>query len=220
MSDQVKQMENALELIQASAVADPIRAKLMRDFAAVSQRINEYAASAANLEVNDEETARQGAHLERAIMDDIAAIKSHEVLEKIIAGLHTLHRTWTGIRGRFIEPLEEARGVVRRKVIAWTQAEREKIEAERRRLQELANARAAETGTPAAKVDLPVPAAPIRTSRVWQAAVADEDAFFQALAKEPGLRGFVKIELTKLARAKAANQTLEIKGIDFQQIIR
>lgn len=69
-------------------------------------------------------------------------------------------------------------------------------------------------------VTVKAPKSDLRTAKAWVVKNIDPDAFFRALASRPDLRGYVEINQTRLARAKAANPSAEIPGVVFEQIIR
>jgi hypothetical protein len=122
-------------------VADTIRAALIRDLGPVQERIPEYLLCVKTPVTNQPEADR-AALVCSDIAADIKLVKEHEVLSKITAGLHNLHRKWTGLVGEFVFPMDQARRQIKSNILAWEQAEREKAEAEQRRLQALADEQA------------------------------------------------------------------------------
>jgi hypothetical protein len=224
-------------------VSDSIRSVLVRDLAPVAERLARYE-GAALAPVLNKSDADGAAALCEQIAQDIKSVKGHEVLSKITAGLHGLHRRWTGLVNEFVNPMEAARRQIKSNILKWETAEREKAEAEQRRLQAIADEQARrererleklaeQRKTPevkeayreqAAQVQAPViqvaaPVVNIRRQKRWVVKAIDEAAFFAAAAQDKNLRGYVDINNNRLARAKAANPTLEISGITFDQVV-
>ena len=99
--------------------------------------------------------------------------------------------------------------------------ERERLEklAEQRKTPEVKEAyreQAAQVQAPVIQVAAPV--VNIRRQKRWVVKAIDEAAFFAALAQDKNLRGYVDINNNRLARAKAANPSMEIAGVEFSQI--
>lgn len=224
-------------------VSDSIRSVLVRDLAPVAERLAHYE-EAALMPVVNRQDAEQAALVCEEIAVDIKAVKGHEVLSKITSGLHQLHRRWTGLVGDFVTPMDTAKRAIKQNILKWENDERKKAEAEQRRLQAIADEQARrererleklaeQRKTPevkeayreqAAQVAAPVinvaaPVTNIRRSKRWTVKAVDEAAFYAALAQDKNLRGYVDINNNRLARAKAANPTLEISGITFDQVV-
>lgn len=224
-------------------VSDGIRETLVRDLGPVAERLARYEGAALQ-PVKTREDAEAAAVVCKEISTDIKAVKGHDVLSKITGGLHTLHRKWTGLVGEFITPMDTAKRKIKQNILKWENDERKKAEAEQRRLQAIAdeNARrererleklAEQRKTPevkeayreqAAQVAAPVinvagSVTNIRRAKRWTVKAVDEAAFYAALAQDKNLRGYVDINNNRLARAKAANPTLEISGITFDQVV-
>ena len=223
-------------------VADGIRAALVRDLGPVADRLARYE-GAALVPVSNKQDADGAAVLCEQIAQDIKAVKGHEVLSKITAGLHGLHRRWTGLVNEFVTPMDTARRQIKDNILKWETAEREKAEAEQRRLQAIADETARrererleklaeQRKTPevkeayleqAAQVQAPVirvaaPVVNIRRQKRWVVKAVDESAFFAAAGQDKNLRGYAEIDKNRLARAKAANPGMEVAGITFEQI--
>lgn len=223
-------------------VSDGIRETLVRDLQPIAARLEEYA-QAAQMPIESPSGAEAGALVCKRIADDIKAVKGHDVLSKITSGLHQLHRKWTGVVGEFVTPMDAARRQIKSNVLKWEHAEREKAEAEQRRLQAIADEaarkererlekqaakykteerreavleQAAQVAAPVINVAAPV--TNIRRSKRWTVKAVDEAAFYAALAQDKNLRGYVEIDRNRLARAKAANTSTEIAGVEFSQI--
>ena len=223
-------------------VSDSIRAVLVRDLGPVQERISEYL-RCMKAPVTNQAEADRAALVCADIATDIKAVKEHEILSKITAGLHTLHRRWTGLVNDFVTPMEAARRQIKSNILKWETAEREKAEAEQRRLQALADEQArkererlekqaakmkteerrealleqaAAVAAPVIQVSAPVTG--IRRQKRWTVKEVDEAAFFAALAQDKNLRGYVEIDRNRLARGKAANPGMEVAGITFEQI--
>jgi hypothetical protein len=216
----------------------------VRDLTPVIGRWAEYDAVAAK-PVSNKADADAAAVVCNKIADDIRAVKSHEVLSKITSGLHTLHRRWTGLVGEFVNPMDAARRQIKTNILKWEDAERQKAEAEQRRLQVIAdeNARkererleklAEQRKSPALKeayreqaaqvvapvINIEAQRTSIRRAKAWKIMEIDDSVFFGALAQDKNLRGYVEINKTRLERAKAANPTMNIPGVVFDQVIR
>jgi hypothetical protein len=248
-SEQVEQaelveIEKAVEACNAVAVPDPVRVALVRDLKPIANRLAQYSAATA-MTVANKEQADEAAQVCTAIAADIATVKQHEVLSKITDGLHQLHRRFTGLRDLFVAPMEFNRRTLKAKVVAWQEEERRKAEELTRKLQAEANAKAAKEReamlkkaaalkTPekaeairqqaaaviAPTIHIEAPKSGLRVSKAWTVKNIDLDGFYAALATRPDLRGFVEINNTRLARAKAANPNMEVPGVVFDLITR
>jgi len=223
-------------------VSDSIRAALVRDLGPVQERISEYLLCM-KAPVTNQAEADRAALVCADIATDIKAVKEHEILSKITAGLHGLHRRWTGLVNEFVTPMDMARRQIKERILTWERGEREKAEAEQRRLQALADEQArkererlekqaakmkteerrealleqaASVAAPVIQVSAPVTG--IRRQKRWTVKAVDEAAFFAALAQDKNLRGYVEIDKARLARGKAANPGMEVAGITFEQI--
>ena len=69
-------------------------------------------------------------------------------------------------------------------------------------------------------VHVEAPKSGLRVSRAWTVGNVNEAEFYAALVHNPGLRGFVEINRTRLARAKAANPSMTCPGVEFKQTTR
>ena len=239
------EIERAVEACNAVAIPDPIRVALVRDLVPVANRLVGYSDVAKSLEVLNQNTADQATVICNDIAADIKAVKDHEVLSRTTDGLHKLHRQWTGLRDLFVAPMERDRKTIKMKVIAWQEGERRKAEEIQRRLQAEADAKAAREReallkkaesikTPEKKealreqaaaviaptVHVEVAKSGLRVSKAWTVKSVDEEAFFAALVHNPGLRGYVEIDKTRMVRGKAANPSMTVPGVTFEQITR
>ena len=280
------EIDRAVEACNAVAVPDPIRAALVADLGPVAERLASYAGAAASMVVATKYDADSAALVCDKIAADIKAVKDHEVLSKITAGLHDLHRKWTGLRDLFVAPMERDRKTIKGKIIAWQEGERKKAEeiqrklqaeadakaarerekqeaearrqlqieedarrkaeftrraaeqaqgAERDRLQAEANAADRKANAAAVKaearqdqaaaviaptVTVEVPKSGLRTAKAWKVKGIDEGVFYAALATRLDLRGYVEIGRGQMERSKAANKSIEIPGVTFEQITR
>ena len=166
----------------------------------------------------------------RAVHDNIAKTS----LVSCIDLAHKLHRTLCAIRAQIEEPFDFAVALLKQKVLAWRDAERKRREAEeaervakeRKALEEAAKKMAKKAPELAKELETraecaaPTPVkitTPFKTRKIWVASVTDEDKFFAALAKNKQLRGFVEVRIAALARAKTANNMLEVEGVTFEQ---
>lgn len=243
-----KMQAEVVEVLDAAGTAIvpvTMRDALVKDLAPIADRIALYQQEAETIKVTSDDTAKAAAHMCDRIADDIKAVKGHEILANVITGFHTIHRRLTGLRDAFVNPMEASRKTIKGKVIAWTEAERAKAEAEQRRLQAIADEQArkererlekeaAKLKTPekreerleqAAQVIAPVvqvaaPKSAIKVARVWVARVVDAGLFFETASRNTSLQGFVEISTSKLARAKAANPMFECSGVEFKQEVR
>ena len=242
--NQIETVESVIKETNAIVpVADGIRAALVRDLGPVAARLARYEGAATLAPVLNKQDADRAAALCEEIAQDIKTVKGHEVLSKITAGLHGLHRRWTGLVSEFITPMDTARRQIKSNILKWETAEREKAEAEQRRLQAIADEAARrererleklaeQRKTPevkeayleqAAQVQAPVirvaaPVVNIRRQKRWVVKAVDEEAFFAAAAQDRNLRGYAEIDKNRLARAKSANPGMEVAGITFEQI--
>jgi len=242
---ELMEIERAVEACNAVAVPDPIRAVLVRDLGPIAAALPMYAKAAETLSVTDQKTADDATQICSDIAGCVKIVKDHEVLSKITAGLHDLHRKWTGLRDLFIAPLERDRKTIKGKVIAWQEGERRKAEEVQRKLQAEADAKAqrerdallkkAESvKTPekqeayreqaaaviAPTVTVAAPKSGLRVSKAWIVKSVDGDVFYAALAHNSDLRGYVEVNMTRLARVKAANPSVTVPGVTFELITR
>lgn len=238
------EIAKAVEACNAVAVPEPIRAALVRDLGPVANALAIYS-KWAQLPVTNEGEAKDAADHCQSIAIDIKAVQNCEVLSKVTDGLHKLHRQWTGLRDLFIAPLERDRRTIKNKVIAWQEGERRKAEELARKLQADADAKAAREReallkkaaamkTPEKQEALREQAAAViaptvtvqaaksglRVSKAWVVKSIDEAVFYEALAHNSDLRGYVEIDKTRLARVKAANPSVTVPGVTFEQITR
>lgn len=229
----------------AITVPNPVHQALLRDLGPIARRLEQYAMRAEAIAVVNRATADEAAGLVAQIAADEKAVRDNETLSGITDGLHRLHRQWTALRQRFVEPLETSRKAVKSKVIAWQTFEAEKAAAEQRRLQAEADERARrererlekeaaklkteekreERFAQAAAVIAPTvvveaPKVAVRVQRVWVVDSIDEGMFYASLSTRADLRGYVAIDRNRLQRARAANPTLEVPGVTFKQEIR
>ena len=239
----IQVIENAVKETNAVVpVKDAIRAALVRDLGPVAANIMRYEKAALQPIVTASD-AEAAAEIVRQIDADMKAVKGHEILSQITAGLHRLHRQWTGVVNEFINPMDAVKRKIKSNVLAWESAERAKAEAEQRRLQAIADEQARkererleklaeQRKTPefkesyreqAAAVSAPVisvaaPVVGIRRARRWKVKGVNHDAFYAGLASDASLRGYVEIQNSRLERAKAANPMLAVPGVEFEQV--
>jgi hypothetical protein len=224
----------------AVAVTDKVRAQLVADLGPVADRIPEYELAASVCNVRNQEEANLAGEVCDRIAADVKLVTAHETLTRITTGLHQLHRKWVSLRSAFVDPLEASRKQIKDKVIKWTRAEEARVEAEQRRLQAEADERArreqaklekeaAKLKTPelreqrmaeAAAVVAPIvhiekPKATVSMAKRWKVKSVDHAAFFAALATRSDLRGYVEISTARMERSKAANNMMEIPGVEF-----
>ena len=146
MTDQDTTVEQVVKLVAGTnaelIIQDPVKTSLVRDLQPVAESMVHYASYAENVVVENQQQADEARAMEKRIQMDVKAVKGNEVLSGIIKGLHGLHKKWKAVENRFIPEMEESRKAIRTARIAWEEAEREKAEAEQRRLQEIENERA------------------------------------------------------------------------------
>ena len=244
-SAELMEIGKAVEACNAVAVPNPVREALVHDLGPVAARLGEYARMAQVLKVATEYDANTAALVCDKIAADIKTVKDHEVLSRITDGLHRLHRQWTGLRDLFIGPLERDRRTIKQKVIVWQEGERIKAAEAQRKLQAEADAKAAREReallkkaaalkTPekaealreqaaaviAPTVAVQAPKTGMRVSKAWKVKNIDADAFYRALVTRPDLRGYCEIKTTNMEQSKAANPSMDVPGIVFEQITR
>ena len=243
MSNQVDEVMLAIRETNALGIADPVKESLVRDLQPIADRLICYTVLADEYKCVDEETAKRGAESCKLIAADTKAVKDQEVLSKITDGLHKLHRTWTGIRKQFLDPLETSRKVIKDRVNVW-QAEQERIaEAKQAQLQAEADAKArkeqAALAAKAEKVKTPekkeqyreqaaaviaptvvvqAPKSGMKFQTRWKVKTLDVGEFLKAAADNPMLVGYVEIKQPALERSKAANPALELPGVSFHKV--
>jgi len=107
-------------------------------------------------------------------------------------------------------------------------AERAKLEAEANaadRKATSANIKAEARSEAAASVITPTvtvvaPKSGIKSARAWKVKNIDQQVFFKALGTQLDLCGYVEIKERNMERSKAANPSMEIPGVTFEQIRR
>jgi len=129
---------------------------------------------------------------------------------------------------------QEIEDAARRRAEDKRRAAEEAEGAERAKLKAAASAaeRAANTAATKAKtqifhaasvaaptVTVHTPKSGLRTRKVWKVKAIDEAMFYTALATRPDLRGYIEIKHTNMERSKAANPSMEIPGVEFEQKI-
>ncbi len=239
------EIERAVKACNAVAVPDPVRIALVRDLRPIAERLAEYSRVANTLDVLDKDDADSATICWAGIAADIKAVKDHQVLGAITAGLHDLHRKWTGLRDLFVDPMERDRKTIKGKVIAWQEAERKKAEEIQRGLQAEADEKARKereallkkaksVKTPEKKeayqeqaasviaptVHVEAPKSGLRTARAWKVKKIELGVFFKALAERHDLSGYVEVKTTRMESVKAGNPATEIPGVVFEQVVR
>lgn len=158
----------------------------------------------------------------------------------LIDRLFKAHRRWCAFRNLF-SGLEDSAKKIKRAVLDWQEAEERKAAAEQRRLQAEADEKArkererlekeaaalktpekkeerleaaASVVAPVITVNRPVFAA-VKSQKRWFCTDVDLSVFIAAAAKDPSLLGFVTVDQSRLARAKASNDRIEIPGVTF-----
>ena len=239
------QCEIVVSETNSLAIQDPKDRELVATLKPLADSIPLAIAFAHRCEVIDAATAEGAAKFRKSIL--VTSMQAEEVLRKfddgLIDRLFRTHRKWTTLLGMFAIPLDGAAKMIKGKIIAWQNAEAEKAAREQARLQAEADLRAARERarlekeaaclkTPALKqerleqaasVVVPVvyvapPPAAVQVQKRWAVRSIDRAAFLTAAAANPMLQGFVVIEESKLARAKAANSAMEVAGIVFHQV--
>src|SRR3990167_6385318 len=233
--NELSEIEVIAEETTALTITDKIKAALHRDLGPVATRMAGYSAFAAAVKCENVGDAKAASGFVEGIDQDLKLVKENEVLSSIIDGLYRLHRHSTAFRAMFTDPMERDKKLIRAPVLAWQEAEQKKAEDLQRRLQAEANARtererqallkkADAVKSPALQesyreqasqvvppvVAVEAPKSNIRISHRWRVQAIQLDSFFNALAHDDTLRGYVKIEETRMERSKAINPNLEI----------
>ena len=235
------QIEEAIAACNQMQVSNPIKDALVADLRPIAKRLPEYAA-ATKAPVSTQSEADSAELVCKAIADDVKLVKGQEVLSQITDGLHQLHRKFVGLRDMFLTPLENNRREIKGKIIRWQEVEAEKARALQRKLQAEADEKARlerekmlnkmkSVKTPEKKeqyqataaaviaptITIEAPRTTIKTSKRWAVKAINQDAFFGALVSDKQLRGYVNIKESSLVRTKAANPSMEIAGVEFEQ---
>jgi len=246
MNEEVTRVEEVMLAIRetnALGIADPVKASLVADLQHIADRLIWYEEKAANCIVTNQTQADAAAIVCETIANDVKAVKGQEVLSKITEGLHKLHRQWTAIRGRFIDPMEASRKTIKQTINKWETAEAEKAQAEQIRLQAEADARARKerealeakaakmkteekrqqyldqaASVAAPTVTIEAPKSSVKFSTRWKVKAVNTTTFIQAAAQNTMMHGFIEIKTTALERSKAANPSLEVPGITFEKV--
>ena len=239
--NQLIEIETVVAATNAVSVPDAIKAALVADLQPIAERLAGYQV-AAGMSVTTDEQAKLAAGIVAEIDADIKAVNGCETMDKIIKGLHGLHRQWTAARAMFADPLDKCKRAIRGAVLTYQQEQQRKAAELQRKLQAEADerarkeqarleAQAAKLKTPelrearmeqAAQVVAPVVTIPVqqftKTRKVWKVTDLDMAAFLAAAATNPMLHGYVEIKVTALERSKAANLMLAVPGVTFEQV--
>jgi len=239
------QVNKLVEATNAVAVPNPVREALIRTLSPVAERMAGYDKLAKTITVANQADADMAAQADKEIAADIKLVESNDVLSKIIRGLDQLHGKAVAVRSLFVNPMKAYRKAIRQPGLDWEAGEKKKADDLARKLTAEAEAKAtrereallkkaAAVKTPEKKeayqeqaasviaptVHVEAPKSGLRTSKAWVVQSLREDLFFAALATRDDLRGFVEINTARLQRAKAANPSMEIPGVVFEQITR
>jgi len=72
----------------------------------------------------------------------------------------------------------------------------------------------------ASTIHVKAPKSGMRVSRAWKVKEVETAVFFAALAARPDLWGYVEVSTSRMERSKAANPSMVIPGVEFEQITR
>ena len=239
------QVNKLVEATNAVAVPNPVREELIRTLSPVAERMAKYEQLAETITVANQTDADIAAQADKEIAADIKLVEGNDVLSKIIRGLDQLHGKAVAVRSLFVNPMKSYRSDIRQPVLYWQTEEKRKADALAAKLQVEADAKAkrerlalqkkAESvkslekkeayqeqaaAVIAPTVHVEAPKSGLRVSTAWKVKSIDQAVFFVALGSRPDLRGFVKIVESGLQRAKAANPSAEIPGVEFEKITR
>ncbi len=225
------------------AVPESEKALLIATLQPIAADIPKALALAANVKVENQIQAAEAAVLRDHLNE--AADRAENAIREFHGGLldrlFKAHRKGTALINSF-GVLRDAAKRVKGTIIGWQQAEADKAEKGRQRLQAEADERArrererlekeaSKLKTPelreqrmeaAAAVVAPVvyvqaPKQAVKSQSRWFVKSIDAPAFIQAAAKDPALIGFLTIDEQRLLRAKSANAMVEIPGIVFEK---
>jgi len=240
----LKEIETVVAATNAVSVPDQIKAALVADLKPIAQRLGGYEAAAESVSITTDNEAEEAADIVRQIQADVDAVTTCETMDKIIKGLHGLHRQWTAARGMFLDPLDKCKRTINTCLKRYQEDQRIKAEALQRKLQaeaeakarkerERLEAQAAKLKTPekaAAKMDeaaaIVVPVIMVHVQKfanvrkVWKIQKIDFSVFLAAAAKDQTLVAYIKMNETAMERSKAANKMIEIPGVTFEQVIQ
>lgn len=241
----IEELEIVMSDTNALSVQEQPRVELVAKLKPIADKIATYTNYAASLTVITEEDAKAAATQRDLISADAATAEQllREFDGKLVDRLFRAHRAWTSLIGVISNPLNNAARQVKQKIISWQQAEEEKAERERQRLQAEADEKARKERerlekqaqklkTPelkeqrleqAAQIVAPVvqvaaPKAAVKVQKRWKVTAIDKSKFLAAAATDRNLHGFVDLNEGALSRSKAANSTLEIAGITFTHV--
>ena len=242
---EIVQVEALVKATNAVSVPDQIRKELIRTLSPVAERMAGYAEMAQTINVTCQDDADNAAKADKEIAADIKLVEGNDVLSKIIRGLDQLHGKAVAVRSLFVGPMKGYRKTIRQPVLDWEADEKKKADDLARKLNAEAAAKAAReqaallkkadavkapekqeayreqaAATVAPTVHVPATKSGLRVSKAWTVKGINEAEFYGALVNNPSFRGFVEINKTRLARAKAANPSMEITGVVFEQVTR
>lgn len=243
MNTPLTELELVVDGTSELAVRDADRTQLLETLKPIAERIPDHLAYAKDVVVTNSAQAKSAAGMRDLMLSDVS-LAEHTIREAgggLIDKLFKMHRALTGVIGRF-KVVDDAARTVKQKITAWQQDEERKAEEERQRLQakldeearrererllkeseklktpELKEHRIEQANAVVAtQVHVPAPAPVVRAMKRWFVKSVDPVAFVKAAANDNSLLGYITIDQTKLARAKAANSMIEIPGVVFEQ---
>lgn len=239
-------MADAVNATEAAALIPGGVARLNQDLVSVASRLASYDRDS-RMAIATEQDRDEAVEIMRRITMDGKDVAGHEILSQIIQSLHCAHRQWCSVRDSILKPLKDGKdrlgGAVMAAERAWAQA----AEAERARLQAIADAEAARERArlekEAAKLKTPelkaarieaaaaVVAAPVyvqgpaksrgaTTANRWQADATDMAALICAAAGgDKNARRFLVFDAA-VARdfARSTNGDTAVPGVVFRQV--
>lgn len=213
-----------------------------KELQAVEQEINPVLLQAGSLAVTNAEQYQGAADFLKQLKD--AQKRVTDFFSPIKKKAHEAWKSITAKESEVLTPLKNAESTVKNKMLTYQRQEEEKRQAEQRRLQAEADARARkeqerlmkkaeQMKTPekqeeyrqaAEEVQAPVVAvqseapkvAGISTRKTWKAEVTDKKAFVEAALKDDNLLAFLEIDMSKMNKLAAATKgQISYPGIKF-----
>ena len=243
VNNEVLDLEVVAGESQKLAITGDVRAELVAQLGEVKARIPMHVSDAERMVVQSVHDAAYADEKLAAIMADEKIISDKSgVLAGLIESANRFHKTLTGWRATFTDPLAEAKRKIKAKRDEYTRIEAEKAAREQARLQAEADAKArreqeallkkAETlKTPekqeeyrqaaaavvAPQIFVAAPAARKGAQKRWFVKSVDKAAFVKAVIANPMLIGYITIDEAGLVKTKAANAAFDVPGVVFEQ---
>jgi hypothetical protein len=165
-------------------VRDQEKSELIAVLSPIAGRIQEYQRSAASIVVETPAQYKNAAELVKRMKADevLADTTLREFSSGLIDRLHKLHRGWTAGLGMFVNPINEARASINKKLAAYEQEQERIAEEKRQKLQAEEDERVRKQVAEQERL------ARIQREKEEQARLAEEEARRKAAAEQDAVK--------------------------------